>query len=74
MLIELVIFDPRSLIEIAASYLGAALNLTITIQQSTTNQQSKIVNHQCMAKDTADHGFAPARSFAAVAHSVITVK
>jgi hypothetical protein len=51
----------------------------VSIQQSPidnqeTNQQSQIVNHQCMAKDTADHGFAPARSFAAVAHSVITVK
>jgi len=50
MLIELVILDRRSLIEIAPRYLGAALNPTITIQQSTTNQQSQIVSHQCMVK------------------------
>jgi hypothetical protein len=34
-LIELVILDRRSLIEIAPRYLGVARNPTITIQQST---------------------------------------
>jgi hypothetical protein len=42
------------------------------IEKRINDHRSSIII--CMATDTADHGFAPARSFAAVAHSVITVK